>query len=86
MLLYQILAYTIHGKIQKNDTKTINLKYQLLHGMRNLNYLIDHILCQIFKIILTISSKNMNKSTYANNIENRITFKVKIVLSRNFNA
>ena len=55
MLLYQMLAYTIHGNIKKwyktiNDkisikykkTKTIKtIKYQLQHGMINLNYLMD---------------------------------------------
>ena len=51
ILLYQILTYTI----QKNLTKTINLKYQPQRGMMNLSYLADHILSQIFKIILTIS-------------------------------
>ena len=55
MLLYQILACTIHGKISKSHTKTINLKYQLPRGMKNLNYLMDHILHKIFKIILNIS-------------------------------
>ena len=44
MLVYQILAYTTHGKI--------NLKYPLQHGMMNLNYLMDHILYQILKIII----------------------------------
>ena len=37
MLLYQTLSFTIHGKIQKSHTKTINLKYQLQTGMKNLN-------------------------------------------------
>ena len=32
----------------------MNLKYQLQHGMKNVNYLKDHILYQIFKIILNI--------------------------------
>ena len=32
MLLYQVLAYTIHGKILKNHTKTVSLKYQLQRG------------------------------------------------------
>ena len=32
-------------------TKTINLKYQLQRGMKSLNYLMGHILYQIFKII-----------------------------------
>ena len=30
-------------KYKKNHIKTINLKYQLHHGMKNLNYLMDHI-------------------------------------------
>ena len=39
----------------KSHTKSINLKYQRQRGMINLNYLMDHALCQIFRIILTIS-------------------------------
>ena len=39
----------------KNHRKTMNLKYQLQHGVNNLIYLMDHILYQIFKIILSIS-------------------------------
>ena len=54
MLLYQILAYTIH-------TETINLKYKLKGGMINLSYLTNFIPYQIFKIILSISSKNKKK-------------------------
>ena len=60
MLLYQTLAFTIHGKILKKSYKIIiNLKYQLRHGMKSLNYLMDHILYQIFKI--NISLKNMRQ-------------------------
>ena len=59
MLFYQILAYTIHGKTLKSHTKLISLKHQLQRGMINLNYLMDHILYQMFKINLNISSKNM---------------------------
>ena len=36
----------------KTHTITTNLKYLHQHGMINLNCLIDHILCQIFKTIL----------------------------------
>ena len=54
-ILYQTLAFTIHGKISKSHTKIINLKYQLRHGIKSLNYLMDHILCQVFKITLNIS-------------------------------
>ena len=35
-------------------TTTINLKFQLQHGMKNLNYLMDHVIYQIFRIILNI--------------------------------
>ena len=57
MLLYQTLAFTIGRKIYKSHTKVINLnlKYQLWHGMKNLNYLMGHIVYQIFTISLNIS-------------------------------
>ena len=53
--------------------------------MKNLNYLMDHILCLILKIILNISYKkhaektdNLSiRITYVFKIENRITFKIK---------
>ena len=45
----------------KKSTKIITLRYQLQHGMKNLNYLMDHILYQIFKIILNTSQKNMKQ-------------------------
>ena len=54
IFLYQILACTIHRKYEKSHIRTINLKYQLQHSMKNLNYLTDHILYQIFKVILNI--------------------------------
>ena len=44
MLLYQILRFTIHEKIQKIHTNIINLKYQLQIGMKTLNCLMNHIL------------------------------------------
>ena len=62
----------------------MNLKYQLQHGMINLNYLLDHILYQIFKIILINILKNHEEiidnpsvRIYVNKIENRIIFKIK---------
>ena len=54
VLLYQILAFTIHGKTYKAHTTTVSLKYLLQHGVRNLNCQMDHIQYQIFKIILNI--------------------------------
>ena len=40
VLLYQILVFTIHGKML---IIIINLRYQLQHGIMNFNYLMDHI-------------------------------------------
>ena len=51
--------------------------------MINLNYLMDHILYQIFKIILNIFKKHRENSDnpsvriYVNQIENKITFEIK---------
>ena len=63
------------------------LKYQLPHGMKNLNYLMDHILYEISEIILSISSKKKKKKEtqidnppiriYVNKIGNGVTFKIK---------
>ena len=53
MFLYQILVCTTHGKHKESHAKTINVKYQLEQGMKNLIYLI-HLINQIFKIILNI--------------------------------
>ena len=61
VLLYQILACTIKGKILKNEIRTINLKYQLQYGIEKLHCLIDHILCQRFKIVLSKLKKNLKK-------------------------
>ena len=55
------LLFITHRKTQKAHTKTINLKYQLQHGMINLNYQMVHILHQIFKTILIILKKNTTK-------------------------
>ena len=45
----------------KNLYKSNKLKYQLQHGMQSLNYLMDHILYQIFRITLNTSLKNMKQ-------------------------
>ena len=52
--------------------------------MKNLDYLLDHILYQIFKTILNIYLKKHGEKTanpsiriYINKIENRITYKIK---------
>ena len=55
-------------KYKKSHPKIINLEYQLRHRMKSLNYLMDHILYQIFKSTLMI---------YLNKIEKRIMFKIK---------
>ena len=38
----------------KSHARTMNLKYHLQRGMKSLNYLIDHIMYQIFKGIVSI--------------------------------
>ena len=69
-------------KQKKYHTITINLKYQLLLRM-NLNYLMDHVLYQIFKIIVRIFKKknenidDFSIKIYVNKIDNRVTFKIK---------
>ena len=68
--------------IEKYKKSYKNNKFNLLQRrLKNLNYVIGHILYQIFKIILSISSKNMKNVTdntpiriYVNKIENRIIF------------
>ena len=84
MFVYGILAFTIHEKILKSYTKIINLKYQLLYGITSLNYLMGHILCQLFKITLNISLKNHEEKTDNPSIKmfvikmvNIIMFKIK---------
>ena len=50
--------------------------------MKNSNYVMDHILYQIFNIILKMYLKSMrkrksiNKNRYKKKIENRVTFKI----------
>ena len=61
LLSYQILAFITLRKIKKAHTIIINLKYQHQHGMINLNYLMDRILYLIFKIILSIFKKSIEK-------------------------
>ena len=48
------ISYT--WKNIKKSCKSNKFKiYQLRHGMQSLNYLMDHIMYQVFKIILNIS-------------------------------
>ena len=69
----------------KNIKKSYNNnKSKISDPTWNLNYLMDHILYQKFKIILNISSKKHEKITdnpsikiYINKIENRVTFRIK---------
>ena len=50
-----------------SHTKIINLNYQLWRGMKNLNYLMDHILYQLFKVILNIFKKHGEKTDHSSN-------------------
>ena len=45
-----------------SQTNIINLKYQLRHRTESLNYLMDHILYQIFKINLNVPLKIWDSS------------------------
>ena len=78
-----MLVFIINEKIYKKYTKATNLRYQPQHGIINLNYPIDHILYQLFKIVLSISTKNetLNNNppikTYLNKIEHRTIFEIK---------
>ena len=62
----------------------MNLKYLHQHGIMNLNYQMDLILYQIFKIILSIFKKKHEEDIdkpsiqiYVNKIENRVMFEIK---------
>ena len=57
--LSTISVYCTWENIKKSSKNKNLLKYQLRHGMKNLNYLMDHVLYQMVKITLNISSKNM---------------------------
>ena len=57
--LSTISVYCTWENIKKSSKNKFFLKYQLRHGMKNLNYLMDHVLYQMVKITLNISSKNM---------------------------
>ena len=51
--LSNLSIYYTWKSIKKSDKK-INLKHQLRHSMKSFNFLMDHILYQIFKITLHI--------------------------------
>ena len=57
VLHYQTLVSATDRRIQKYRAQTINSKYQEQHGMKKLNYVIDFILCPIFRAILRASSR-----------------------------
>ena len=48
--LSNLSIHYIWKNIKKAYIRIINLKYQLWHGMKNLNYLMVHILYQIFMV------------------------------------
>ena len=61
-------------KYKKNHTKMINLKHQLRHGMKSLNYVLDHIL--FLKRHGTVTD-NPSIMIHINKIVYRFTFKTK---------
>ena len=54
LTLSNLSIYYTHGKTYKTHITIKNLKYLFQHGMMNLNYQMDEILYQIFKISLSI--------------------------------
>ena len=73
---------TIFMNSENTKTSKVNLKYQLQLGTKHLNYLTDHIVYQIFKIVSRILLKTWTVTddlpvrTYINKIENRIKFEI----------
>ena len=53
----------------RNNRITIDLKYLLQRGMKNLSYRMDHIQYQILKIILNIFKKNTVKMLIIHKLE-----------------
>ena len=66
------LGFTIHEKMSKTHTKIINLKFQLRHGIKSLNYLMDHVMYEIlFSMYLKkIEVVNLSIMIYVNKLEN----------------
>ena len=75
--LYQILAFTIHGKMWKKSYKKINLKYQLQHKKKELE-LLDRS-CSISDIqdYVEYTLKDHKEKTEHLSIENTITFAIR---------
>ena len=72
-------------------TVTINFKHLLVHRMISWNYLMDLVLLQIFKNILSISLENMKVGpiilllkNYINKMKNQIVFKINTQETMNF--
>ena len=59
---YLVLSNCYTYRNIKASKKAKNSKYQDQHGMKNLNFLMDHILFPIFKSILSTLLKNMKHS------------------------
>ena len=79
-----IQVFITRGKTLNLHITATNLIYLLQRGMTNLIYLMDHILNQIFKIILSFFFKknetladNPPIQIYTNKIKNRFMFKTK---------
>ena len=53
--LLNLSIYYTWKNIKNSHKKKKNLKYQVQHGIKKLNYLTDHILYQIFEIVSSIS-------------------------------
>ena len=82
-MIYQVLAFTVHGKTLKGHIRIINLKYQLQHEMKNLNCLKDLFYIRYSRLFWIYVKKSWGKTVnpsvgiYINKIENRITCEIK---------
>ena len=89
--LSNLRIYYAWKNITSAHTITINLKYQRLGGMINLNYQMDHILYQIFRIILSIFQKKHGEDIdkpsvqiHVNKLKIELHLKLKMGIALNF--
>ena len=71
-MLYQILAFTIHGKIYKISAQTWNEEFELSDGSYSISDIQDY-----FEYIAKKHGENPSIRIHTNKIEKRIKFKIK---------
>ena len=71
MLHYQTSISTTH---EKTKSQIVSPSYQVQYGVKYLNYLMDRILCQIFRIILLDHQK---AKTLTDKLQTEISISIK---------